>query len=963
MKDQPMGRRKPISRTGDRLFAEDQKDLFEKSYEEQLKKDKNQPVECLGITFPNDEKRREYFLEKLRGKLKDPEFRKIEGFPIGSDEDILALSDPPYYTACPNPFIADFIKYYGKPYDPKTDNYRREPFAADVSEGKNDPIYNAHSYHTKVPHKAIMRYILHYTEPGDIVFDGFCGTGMTGVAAQLCEDKDMLEALGFSVNATGVVFQQQFEENSKATLEPVSKVGPRLSLLNDLSPAATLIAAGYNLTSDPLGFAKTAKNLLDCFLKDHGWMFETIDPQTNKVCAIDYTVWSEIFACPHCSGELEFWTLAYDDSSGRIDSHPKCTHCKAEISKKELQRKMATFFDSAMNETRKRQSLKPVLIHYTCNGKKKQKKPDDYDFTVLKRAEDLIPKLNYPTERMMFVDDKEEWGDLYRGYHAGISRVHDFYLPRQLVAASLLWTLGNGLKETETRRLWRFLVQSVMVSFTRRNRFLANAFSQVNRALSGTLYLGSTVSEPSPAYVLSGKIRRFDRAIPKSRALAVVTSQGLASLGAPSQSVDYVFIDPPFGDNLPNAELNFLWEAWLRVFTRSTEDVVVSATQKKDLAAYTRMMTSCLKEIYRVLKPGRWITIEFHNSKNVVWTAIQEALSGAGFVIADVRVLDKGMLTKKQLNPNAVNKDLVISAYKPNGGLEERFKLSAGLEEGVWDFVRSHLRQLPVFVARNRQAETIVERQSYMVFDRMVAFHVQRGVTLPLSAADFYQGLSQRFPERDSMYFLSEQAAGYDKKRMTVKEVLQLELFVRDESSAIQWLKQQLTKKPQTFQELQPQFMKEIGGWEKHEKPLELSELLEQNFLRYDGKVDVPSQIHSYLSTNFKELRNLAKYDDGLRSKAKDRWYVPDPNKAGDLEKLRERALLREFQEYLESKQKKLKVFRLEAVRAGFKKAWQERNYQIIIEVAKKISEDILQEDPKLLMWYDQAVTRSGEEG
>ena len=126
-------------------------------------------VECLGMTFENDEKRRTYFLEKLREKLKDPEFRKIEGFPIGSDEDILALSDPPYYTACPNPFLADFIKHYGKFYDPTTDKYRREPFAADVSEGKNDPIYLAHSYHTKVPYKAIIRYILHYTEAGDVV--------------------------------------------------------------------------------------------------------------------------------------------------------------------------------------------------------------------------------------------------------------------------------------------------------------------------------------------------------------------------------------------------------------------------------------------------------------------------------------------------------------------------------------------------------------------------------------------------------------------------------------------------------------------------------------------------------------------------------------------------------------------------------------------------------------------------
>ena len=212
------------------------------------------------------------------------------------------------------------------------------------------------------------------------------------------------------------------------------------------------------------------------------------------------------------------------------------------------------------------------------------------------------------------------------------------------------------------------------------------------------------------------------------------------------------------------------------------------------------------------------------------------------------------------------------------------------------------------------------------------------------------------------MYFLPDQAAEYDKRRMTVKEILQLQLFVSDEASAIQWLRQQLTKKPQTFQDIHPQFLKEIGGWQKQEKVLELSALLAENFLRYDGTGEVPSPVHSYLSSNFRDLRNLEKTDPALRGRAQNRWYVPDPNKAGDLEKLRERALMREFDEYRESKQKRLRVFRLEAVRTGFKKAWQERDYATIIAVARKIPESILQEDPKLLMWYDQAVTRSGED-
>lgn len=164
-------------------------------------------VECLGLTFADDAARCEHFLAILREKLHDPAFRQIEGFPIGSDEDILALSDPPYYTACPNPFIADFIRLYGTPYDPAVP-YHKEPFAADVSEGKNDPIYNAHSYHTKVPHKAIMHYILHYTQPGDLVFDGFCGTGMTGVAAQLCGDRKAVESLGYRVEKDGAILDR-----------------------------------------------------------------------------------------------------------------------------------------------------------------------------------------------------------------------------------------------------------------------------------------------------------------------------------------------------------------------------------------------------------------------------------------------------------------------------------------------------------------------------------------------------------------------------------------------------------------------------------------------------------------------------------------------------------------------------------------------------------------------------------
>lgn len=158
--------------------------------------------------------------------------RDIEGFPIGTDEDIIALSDAPYYTACPNPFIKEFIEENGTPYDEETDDYHREPYAADVSEGKSDAIYNAHTYHTKVPYKAIMRYILHYTEPKDLVFDGFCGTGMTGVAANMCAHPE-----------------SQFQALLNAE-EPDIKWGARIPIMQDLSPIATCIAHNYNAYID-----------------------------------------------------------------------------------------------------------------------------------------------------------------------------------------------------------------------------------------------------------------------------------------------------------------------------------------------------------------------------------------------------------------------------------------------------------------------------------------------------------------------------------------------------------------------------------------------------------------------------------------------------------------------------------------------------------------------------------------
>ena len=496
------------------------------------------------------------------------------------------------------------------------------------------------------------------------------------------------------------------------------------------------------------------------------------------------------------------------------------------------------------------------------------------------------------------------------------------------------------------------------------NRYGPTHYSQVNRQLTGVYYVSSQISEVSLRYNLANKLSRlvktFGHAPAPQPAGCVTTASTTAVLGIPDNSVDYVFTDPPFGENIYYADLNFLVESWHGVLTNAAPEAIVDRFKKKGLLEYQRLMQRCFEEYQRVLKPGRWITVVFHNSRNSVWTAIQEAMLAAGFVVADVRTMDKQQGSYKQVTSTAVKQDLVISAYKPNDGLEGRFTLTRGTEEGVWDFLRTHLAQLPVFVAKEGRVEVVNERQPHLLFDRMVAFHVLRNVTVPLSIGEFLAGLVRRFPERDGMVFLLEQVAEYDRKRLAAEDVVQLEIFVVDESSSIQWLKRQLARKPQSFQDIHPLFIREIAGWQRHEKLPELSEMLEQSFLHYGGVGEVPSQIHAWLSTNFKELRGLPKDHPALRAKAAGRWYVPDPNKAADVEMRRTRILLREFDEYRQSPQRRLRLFRLEAVRAGFFKAYQDQDYATIIEVAKKIPEAILQEDPKLLLWYDQALTRTG---
>lgn len=930
--------------------------MFDKSIQDEIEVESEKPVECLGMRFPNDDARRKYFLQKLSQKLQDPMFRKIEGFPVGNDEDILAMSDPPYHTVCPNPWIADFIAEWEtqRPESTGEPRHHREPFAADVTEGKDDPIYRAHPFHTKVPHKAIMRYILHYTNPGDIVFDGFCGTGMTGVAAQLCGDRQAVMSLGYRVTPDGVILQQELDSNEKAVWVPFSLLGARKAILNDLSPSASMITYCYTTPFDVNYFVKTANRALDETEKECGWLFETTHTD-GRIGQVVYSVWSDVFVCSECSKEVVFWNAAIDKTTQKVLDEFECPHCSATLTKRSMERAWNTCRDSALSETIRQAKSVPVLINYSVAGKRFDKSPDAKDFALLNKLESVPIPYPFPSNRMM------EGKESRRNDPIGITHVHHFYTKQNL------WFCASFLSRVLKSRLPLILFTGPLFSACKMYRWTPNY--EGGGPLSGTLFIPSLIRD----IAAPGAIRRFVSKLPSvfsalSSFRKMDCIKGCSSLTdisrIPDASLDYCFIDPPFGANLNYSELNFLWESWLRIWTRYDVEAVENTAHGKGIDEYRRLMSCCFKEVYRTLKPGRWMTVEFSNTKASVWNSIQTALTEAGFIVANVSALDKKQGSFKAVTtPTAVKQDLVISAYKPNGGFEERFHKEATTEEGVWDFVRTHLKYLPVIKRGGKAAQlvNIAERDPRILFDRMVAYYVRSGFSVPLNSGEFQQGVAERFVCRDGMYFLPEQASEYDKQRILAEGVAQHALFVNDESSAIQWLRQILKEKPQIFSEINAQFMQQISGWSKHEQQMDLRVLL-QNFLCYEGVEPVPEQIHSYISSNWKEFRNLPKTDAGLRAKAKDRWYVPDPNKAGDLEKLREKELLKVFEEYRMSNQRSLKIFRIEAVRAGFKSAYNRQEYKTIVDVARKLPESVLQEDEKLLMYYDVAMTRLGDE-
>lgn len=873
--------------TSGRLFSEEE---MNGGIKEQNNCD-NEPIVCLGMEFENDDARREYFRAELRKKL--PELREIEGFPIGEDDDIINLSDPPYYTACPNPWLNDFIAEWEKEKEQllkegnrKADFEVKEPYASDVSEGKNNPIYMAHSYHTKVPHPAIMRYILHYTQPGDIVFDGFAGTGMTGVATNLCQS-----------------------DNEYVQQDDRHNIGKRHSICSDLSPVATLIANSYNTQFNPVLFRAKAENILREVEEEYGWMYEV--DQNGKKGKMNYTIWSDNFICPHCGKEMSFWDAAVNLKEMEIHDMFFCPQCSSQLTKKDLTKSWSNTYDEILKEVRMQRKKTPVLINFTINGKRQERQFSDLDLKILQKIDTVDISSMYTSK--IPIGDKTN--GIIRANN--VEYLHELYTKRAYIYLSKVMELVKG---DVFLTAW---VNSVLMTASSLYRFRTNG---KNGIMSGTLYIPSLMTECNPFYLLQSKIERFVKSWYKGRGSSLISLSSATKLNMEDNCIDYIFIDPPFGANLMYSELNCIWEGWLRVKTDNVKEAIVNQTQKKALFDYQSLMNASLKEFYRVLKPGKWITIEFSNTSASVWNSIQNALQGVGFVIANVASLDKKQGSYNAVtSTTAVKQDLVITCYKPSEELFKKITQQIGGNENVWEFIEYHLGKLTPHIEKGHKTTTVIERSPKILYDRLISYYVQHGLPVPMDAQEFQLGLRERFVERDGMFFTASQAIEYEEKRKHTDGLAPMGIIISDEANGIEWLKNLLRNNPKTYQEINPEWMQAINGLRKGDVLPELRDILEENFIQEpDGK-----------------------------------WRIADPEKQADLDKLYMKNLMKEFNIYVEAankpKAKPIKQVRIEAVRAGFRDCYKKKDFATIIKVGDKIPQNLLQEDEQLLRYYDVA--------
>jgi DNA modification methylase len=513
---------------------------------------------------------------------------------------------------------------------------RLETLPETITAPRTDSIYNCHGYLTKVPVGAIEPFIEAFTESGEVIVDFFAGSGMTGLAAL--------------------------------------KLG-RKARLSDISALGRHIALGYSTSISPELFRQTADGVITRARSAIGELYSTRRAGDGAKVEVVRTVWSFTYICPSCQTPL----IYYRHLSTTGVPPKSCPSCDKAF----VRRLWGRGADVPVE-----------IVARNGEGRLAEQTVSDLDLQMINQAaadtrQKEVPSLVIDKDREMF--SRSGLGK------AGMVKTADFFSSRNAIALLELWRAINAVEDAALRQKLRFAFTAILPRASRRYQWSAQ---RPLNAQNQTYYIAPVYYEWNvfelfgrkvEAALRSDEILFLDSPLLRGRPeedldYTLASADCLAHLV--SESVDYVFTDPPFGSNIFYSDMNLFHEAWLGEVTNHASEAVVHTTGKKKKGAadrYETLLHSAFAEAFRILKPGRYMSVVFGNSNGHIWGLVQRAIRDAGFKAAPahVAILDKGQRSVKGLNSGSesvVTVDLVLTVQKPT--LAERADDARDLENG-----------------------------------------------------------------------------------------------------------------------------------------------------------------------------------------------------------------------------------------------------------------------------------------
>lgn len=488
---------------------------------------------------------------------------------------------------------------------------------------------NTFPYPTKISPEAIAVYIACATKPGDTVLDAFAGSGSTGIAALLCEHPT----------------EQMLRLTKQLQIKPVW--GKRDAILYEIGTYASFATQTLLNGISAVEYQEAVDSFIIKANELISGIYAANDEQGN-VGSIRHVIWTEVLTCPSCKREVPYFEYGTSRNPVKFNDRICCPHCGQEHDVGEMAFAIEKYYDRVLNKSINRKKRVPAWIYGTSQGKNWDRCANEYDIAKLKEIEETADITSKP-KRIL-------WGELHRaGYHYGIDYLHQFYTTRNYAVILKLWKLAETYPAKISDALKLLLLSYNATHCTLMTRVVAKKNSKdfvLTGAQSGVLYISKLPVEKNILLGLKRKSKPFLEAyslLEKCAGNVVIHNMSSAQMLEPSNSIDFVFTDPPFGGYIPYAEVNQINELWLQNQTNRTDEVIISTSQKKDVCKYQEMLSKVFGEIERVLKPTCYAAVVFHAAKANVWNAFSKSISTANLSVVTSSILDKKQASFKQV--------------------------------------------------------------------------------------------------------------------------------------------------------------------------------------------------------------------------------------------------------------------------------------------------------------------------